>query len=141
MTIAGFLVLLVGSRLSWCCWWARACPGAAGGLALVLMLLVGSCFLLSSSHNSPATCRFCGSLLALKDIPVPAAHCRSPLPLSSPGLLFPLLLSFSCGAPSHPPPYPPPLQEAHLLSYPFWCPAARDSGCQRGLQTLCGHFC
>ena len=65
MTVAGFLVLLVGSRLSWCCWWARACPGAAGGLALVLMLLMGSCFLLSSSHNSPATCRFCGSLLLI----------------------------------------------------------------------------
>ena len=32
---------------------------------LVLMLLVGSCFLLSSSHNSPATCRFCGSLLLI----------------------------------------------------------------------------
>ena len=65
MTVAGFLVLLVGSRLSWCCWWARACPGAAGGLVLVLVLLVGSCFLLSSSHNSPATCRFCGSLLLI----------------------------------------------------------------------------
>ena len=32
---------------------------------LVLVLLVGSCFLLSSSHNSPATCRFCGSLLLI----------------------------------------------------------------------------